>query len=414
LLRSLELRPVDFTPPAGYYPMNPSIARQGSRLVMVQRTVNSRLIDSRYKTANGEPFETRNFLLWLNDDLGTEHSAEILPPVDMPPPQFSQVRGFEDMRLFAWKGGLWCSAMVRELTAEGWCEQVLARIDGEPPGPYRLRDWRVLQPIWPRQHEKNWMPLVVDDQLQFIYSSDPSRVVNERGHPLSETTPPVAAESFRGGSQAIVFDGGWLAIVHEVLWRDGRRFYQHRFVWFDSAMRLRRVSRPFVWRQKGVEYAVGLAWHPDGERMVISLGIDDAEAWIGTVDAAGIRTALQDVTPSSTERSPIGIGSDPRPLRRPSKPAAIAQPRRQPAAPPVFLHASWRTGSTWFWGKFRELPETLCYYEPLHSANTTVTRSQALRWDTKSWPSGIRRWRPIGANTCRSSANRGACGCLTI
>ena len=389
LLPSLELRPVDFTPPAGYHLLNPSIARQGSRLVMVQRTVNSRLIDGRYETADGQPFETRNFLLRLNDDLGTEHSAEILPPADMPPPRFPQVRGFEDMRLFAWKGGLWCSAMVRELTAEGWCEQVLARIDGTPPGPYHLRDWQVLRPVWPRQHEKNWMPLVVNDQLQFLYSSDPTRIVDERGQPLSETIPLIAAENFRGSSQAVVSEGGWLAIVHEVLWRESQRFYQHRFVWFDNAMRLRRVTRPFVWRHKGVEYAVGLAWHPDGKRMIVSLGVDDAEAWIGTVDAGDIRSALQDITPSSpTERAPTRFVPAPRPATHPGKPTAVARPRRQRTAPPVFLHASWRTGSTWFWGKFREMPETLCYYEPFHSANTTVTRSQAVRWDTKSWPSG--------------------------
>jgi glycosyltransferase involved in cell wall biosynthesis len=390
LLPSLKLRRVDFTPPAGYHPMNPSVARQGSRLVMVQRTVNSVMIDGRYETANGEPFETRNFLLRLDDDLGVEHCAEILPPADMPPPRFPQVRGFEDMRLFAWKGGLWCSAMVRELTTEGWCEQVLARIDGEPPGPYRLCDWRVLRPVWPRQHEKNWMPLVADDRLQFVYSSDPTRVVDERGQPLSETTPPIGAENFRGSSQAIHFDGGWLTIVHEVLWREGRRFYQHRFVWFDRAMRLRRVSRPYVWRNKGVEYAVGLAWHPDGERIVVSLGIDDAEAWIGAVAASDIRAALQDAAPPTADRArgPTGHKPAPPPATSRSRVAAVGRPKRQPGAPSIFLHASWRTGSTWFWGKFRELPETLCYYEPLHAANATVTRGQALRWDTKSWPSG--------------------------
>ena len=59
-------------------------------------------------------------------------STEILPPADLPEPAFGLVLGFEDARLFFWAGGLWCSATVRELTTEGWCEQVLARIDRRP------------------------------------------------------------------------------------------------------------------------------------------------------------------------------------------------------------------------------------------------------------------------------------------
>ena len=90
--------------------MNPSIARDGARLVMVQRTVNSRLIDGRYETANGEPFETRNFLLRLNDELGTEHSAEILPPVDMPPPRFPHPRALAPSTRIR---RIICAAMVK-------------------------------------------------------------------------------------------------------------------------------------------------------------------------------------------------------------------------------------------------------------------------------------------------------------
>jgi len=38
-----------------------------------------------------------------------------LPPADMPEPLFQAVLGFEDMRLFDWRDGLWICATVREL-----------------------------------------------------------------------------------------------------------------------------------------------------------------------------------------------------------------------------------------------------------------------------------------------------------
>ena len=114
----------------------------------------------------------------------------------MPPPAYGLVIGFEDMRPFLWRGELWCSACVRELTPEGWCEQVLARIDTSVADSYRLTDWRVLRPEGPRVHEKNWMPQVVGHKLQFVYLCDPTRLVDERARTIAETTPSIAAERF--------------------------------------------------------------------------------------------------------------------------------------------------------------------------------------------------------------------------
>jgi len=171
----------------------------------------------------------------------------------MPEPAFKLMLGFEDLRLFSWRGELWGSACLRELTAEGWCEQVLARIGGNGPANCRLTDLRVLRPEGPSVHERNWMPAIAGDRLQFVRLCDPTRVVDDRGSTITETTPAIASEQFRGGSQLIAWDGGWLALIHEVQERDRLRFYQHRFVWFDETNSLCKVSRPFFFHRKGVD-----------------------------------------------------------------------------------------------------------------------------------------------------------------
>ena len=109
--------------------------------MLVQRTVNYSIDhaipdgdDRRYTTPNGAPITTRNFLLRLDDDLAIRSSTEILPPEGMPEPAWPLVQGFEDLRPFVWRDGLWCVGCVRELTREGWCEQVLARIDESAAG----------------------------------------------------------------------------------------------------------------------------------------------------------------------------------------------------------------------------------------------------------------------------------------
>ncbi len=297
LLPGFSVTAAPFAPPDDYRPMNPSIARWGDALWMIQRSVNYVMTPGGgYRTHDGGDVRTRNFLLRLNDGLAVEWAAEILPPADWPVARFSGVMGFEDCRLFAWGDALWCVATTRELTGEGWNEMVLARIDGAGgAGACRLADWRVLRPEGPRRTEKNWMPLVADGTLRFVYAADPTRIVDATGATLSEAPCLRALDHARGGSQAIAFDGGWLALVHEVQVFDGKRRYLHRFLHFDAAFRLGALSRAFFFLQNGVEYAAGLARHPDGERLLASFGVNDGESWIGSFTAADLGAALRPV-----------------------------------------------------------------------------------------------------------------------
>jgi tetratricopeptide (TPR) repeat protein len=296
LMPSFTARPVGFTPPDGYYCINPSVARCGHEVVMVQRTINFRIAENgQCETPTGTPVHTRNFLVGLNSDLETEWAKEILPPEDLPDPSYRLALGFEDLRLFHWRGEIWCIACVRELTPESWCEQVLARIDDGGRSPCRLTDWRVLHPDGTRRHEKNWIPQVSGDQLRFIYRCDPTQILDEQAHKIAETIPTIAAEQFRGSSQAIAFNGGWLAIVYEVQMQAEKRCYQHRFIWFDETNKLQLVSRPFYFQTKGIEFAMGLAWHPDEKNLLISYGTSDSESWIATVNSEQVLAILEDI-----------------------------------------------------------------------------------------------------------------------
>lgn len=296
MLPSFTAHRMEYDAPPGYQPMRSSVARSAERIGVVLETVNYALAeDGAYQTRDGASAHTRNILLTLSEDLSVRSVAEILPPLDMPEPASKLAPGFQDLRLFAWRGALWGSACLRKLTEEGWCEQGLVRIDEPQAAECRLSEWRVLRPDGPRTHEGNWMARVAGDQLRFIRLCDPTLLVDEHGATMSETTPTIAADQFRGDSHMIAFEGGWLALVDEVQWRSDAKleFHRHRFVWFDQTDMLRRVSRPFFFNQKGVERAAGLAWHPDGERLVISYSVTDSEAWIATVDANEVHAVLE-------------------------------------------------------------------------------------------------------------------------
>jgi len=277
--------------------MNPSVSRLGEQTVMIQRCFGGTLDEyGNYHMMDVDPSLPRNHLLHLDEDLNVVSSAPILPPIDLPSPRFSE-EGPIDLRLFAWRGELWCVGYIAEPTpGRRWLNQMLARIDRSGPASYCLADWRVLTPAGPRAHEKNWMPATSGDDLRFIYLCDPTRVLDDDAHVVSETVPRVAAEDFRGGSQAVSFDGGWLALIHQVAFQEARgRQYFHRFVWFDESWGLRRVSRHFFFRAKGVEFAAGLAWRPKEQQLLISFGVQDAESWIASVSADEVLRSLEDV-----------------------------------------------------------------------------------------------------------------------
>lgn len=56
--------------------------------------------------------------------------------------------------------------------------------------------------------------------------------------------------------------------------------------------------------------------------------------------------------------------------------------------PPVFLHTGWRTRGTWIWSRFRAVPETTCFYEPLIETLAALTAKAIETRRPGNWPSG--------------------------
>ena len=296
LMPSIRFHPLIVDAPEGFKPGNISIAREGDGFVALIRAVNYDMLESGYFDRHGDTsFRQRTLFVRLNERLQVTSSVEVLPPEDLPAPLYSDSIGFEDPRPILWRGDYWCISSVRQLNSDGRAEMVLARISEPPQQQYVLTEWRVLASGMPVQWEKNWMPQVIGDELRFIYSLEPTRILSELGDVLQQDTPTIAVENVRGGSQAIPFDGGWLMVVHDWQVQRTRRHYFHRFVWFDEGNRLRRISRRFFFQRIASEFAAGLAWHVSGDRLVISFGVDDHEPTLATVDASDVAKALMDI-----------------------------------------------------------------------------------------------------------------------
>lgn len=284
---------VELEPP--FRPMNPSLLLEDDALWCVIRGVNYRLEDSLFAApAGGGVIRTRNYLARLERDGRVAAAREMRPGPAVPPRIATSVEGFEDCRLFRWREALYCTATVRDRSPDMRCEIALLELDAEA----NIAAMRVLRGYRDDQHQKNWLPFVVDDELHLLYLTDPTTVLRYdqvsgglREHAVD--VPPLALEHLRGGSQLTAFDDGWLYLTHENAPVDSwHRRYLHRFVRLDRAYRVAALTEPFRFTEQPIEFAAGLAFDAARDELLVSFGIHDYSAHLATIDARGVRNAL--------------------------------------------------------------------------------------------------------------------------
>lgn len=295
LVPSLQFHPFSVAAPEGFRSANISICRRGRSFAMTVRAVNYSLINGFHVKGDDPSFRSRMFLVSLDSSFRSSEPLEIAFPRDLPILS-TETLGFEDPRPFVWREALWCVSSVRQVNKDARPEMVLARIDETLQDHPVLVDWQVLPSGMPPRWEKNWMPQVIGDELRFIYSVDPTRLLSVTGLELINEPARISAETFFGGSQAVPFDQGWLTLIHEFEWVDRKRRYFHRFIWLDEKNHLRRVSRRFYMRIRGYEFVAGMAWHVDERHLVISFSVNDADPFLAIVDSNDVRAILLDLS----------------------------------------------------------------------------------------------------------------------
>lgn len=308
---SWEGRRLNIAPPEGYAARAPSVLRQGHRILASVRCMNyapkddcgyHRIEDGAAMGGVVRP-QSRNLMIEIDPNtLDASVLGEIIPP-DFPDPlPGAPALGLEDIRLFEWEGGTWGIAAFAEQSHDGLSEQWVVRIGND------LKTYVPLH-VAPqgigRRPEKNWMPLAGVAEPRFVYLCDPTIVVDIKGNIVAQSVPELAAEHFHGGSQAIPFDGGWLAAVHwQTVFNEENRWvdfeYRNRFVWLDAEYKLKRVSAPWQFPiapgvprfPSNFQFVLGLCWHPDGKRLVMGFDLHEREPWVGTVEADEVRKTL--------------------------------------------------------------------------------------------------------------------------
>jgi len=293
---------------------NPSIIPDGDGFLMNLRSSNYKYNKGHYIYIDSDQvIRTQNYLLTLNRDLQVTDVQPLIDRSDQSVLTTFPVFGFEDVRLFRWRGGLWGTATSRNRNPQGICEQVLLQIsDGAVVEVTSLSDWTT------GVHQKNWMPIVDGEHLRFLHTCRPTTVWEVdpdtlRAEPILAHEAPPIARHWRGGSQLVRVEGGWLALIHEsVIFEDYSRVYPHRAVMFDAAFRMVAATEPFYFLERGVEYCAGLA-ERDGQ-LYASFGFWDREAYIARMPLDSVLAALAPLAlplTSADRTAPVIVPAEP-------------------------------------------------------------------------------------------------------
>ena len=269
LLPSFSARPLDFAPSDGPRTLNPSMAALGDQILVAM-------------SANGDASSGVEVeCLKLGADLNAVASSK------HPLPAYGEIS-----RLFVWRGEIWGLARRPGVSSGKPVELSLVRIDANLSGSAAISDARALPLGDAGLGDRGWMPLIDGDALRIVQSFDPVRVMDEAGAPLKPGSSSINADLFEGASPCLRFENGWLALVRETHVRDGRPDCWRRFVWLDTDFNLRRASRPFFFQARGAETGSGLAWHPDGKRLLVTYALEGKRVFVASMEAAEVAAGL--------------------------------------------------------------------------------------------------------------------------
>jgi predicted GH43/DUF377 family glycosyl hydrolase len=283
---SSRAKQIQFEPPGGRLPMNPSICLHNGEMWCVVRAVNYSMSGRSYTIHDpNNVIRTENYLGRLLED-GRLENPTLMRDLDPSPRKSLKIVGYEDVRLVSLKtrnGNILSgSATVCDRDREG--RRQIARLYLDSNGNVERADIQHTN----QEHEKNWMPISIKGDITWIYSLDPTAILPG---PLWDC--PLQLDHLRGGA-AIQFDRGYLCVTHEVVEDPGGRIYLHRFVRLDNKFKVVSVSPSWVFAHHGIEFCAGLAISKD--KAFLSYGVDDREAWVMQIDVDEIRN-MKWITP---------------------------------------------------------------------------------------------------------------------
>lgn len=295
----IKLPPIEEGSILHYLPMNPSILRTTEGYDLICRTVNYtqegasifKMIDPNAP----EVYKTKNFLIQYDKNFNLISQKEIIEDLSRKKYPWRPVEGLEDCRIFMLNGKTWFSSSCDDISPNHQVQIVLCKLSRED-----LKVEKLLPLSGPisQRCEKNWLPFIFKDELHLVYGYSPFLIYKPN---LESGICEIAFSNdsefdlshFRGSAAPIPFDDGYLMMVHEVGAYDNRRYYYHRFLKLDNELNVKKLSKPFVFKNNGVEYCLSMTLDHLENELIIPIGVEDREAYLCKIKIEHVRELLE-------------------------------------------------------------------------------------------------------------------------
>ena len=275
---------------------NPSIAYSPELgYAMTVRSSNYEIAEDRwaFKVLEGTEIQSKVWFCDLDNGLVPRNMRQVQFSEDGPPIS----RGIEDAKLF-WRDGSWFfTGVMLEKEHTPKARMALYKYDHVANLATFVKKWDGPNASI---YEKNWMlPYEQNPNFDFIYGPA-AKIVGDTLVSRLNTNEDIAG--LRGNTNLWnLEDSTYIAVVHSVFDRYTKidatqvlkdRAYLHRLARYSYEGDIIGLSREFVFRSLGVEFACGLVVK-DGN-LVISWGERDARSFLATIN---LETALKMIQP---------------------------------------------------------------------------------------------------------------------
>lgn len=276
--------------PHKYRPSNPSIIKSQDGYYVISKAINFGCDGYFYAPLiSGQPLNGRNFFLTYDKNFNLKSEKEIS--------NFNgQIFGsdfYDDCRIFEYKDGYYfiCSRVIFNLVNQALCQFCLDKI--------KIENALLLKGPNLKRHEKNWLPIFINNELCFIYLYEPytilKRNINGECEIIRQENYNLDFSNFRGSAAPIEFDNGYLMMVHELNMVKNKRKYTHRFLYLDKDYNIKKLSRPFIFKHIGIEFCISMTIDHEAKELIVPIGIEDKEAKIYFYDLEYVKSLLRPV-----------------------------------------------------------------------------------------------------------------------
>jgi len=287
---------------------NPTIRKEGGRYVVNVRHANYETADANVYTYRGHygNIITRNIIADL--DAGFQVLNDRRAPMELVVPEQyvinkgTNIHGIEDCR---WLTPSTLIGTTRQFHDSDMNRMIRVDVDYGTRSIVRLKPLVAPVAREDRDCQKNWLPFMFKGRECFVYRINPFMIFTMGGEKVLEWQPKgdITFDGLRGSAAPVPWRSAsrpneeWLMVAHFSYYGGGSpsgggRKYYHRFITLGSDLVPSRISKIFCVGDAHIQYVAGMCEALTAGNYVLTMGVNDSEAWAVEIEGGVIEGAL--------------------------------------------------------------------------------------------------------------------------